>query len=257
MASVPLHYRHCGRGPAVLILHGLFGSSRNWQSVARRLAPGHSVHAVDLRNHGDSPHTGEMSYEAMARDVVALMDRLALIHATVIGHSMGGKAAMWLALDQPGRVSRLIAVDIAPVAYSDRFSGYIEAMRGLPLADLQSRTDADRRLQAAVPDTALRQFLLHNLAHQNGRYFWHVNLESIRRHLDAIVGFPDVNGAYRGPAHFIRGEHSDSVTPAHHGIIRRLFPAASIVTVPRAGHWPHAEQPEAFLSALAAALTEP
>ena len=254
---MPLASRRFGEtGPAVLILPGLFGSSRNWQGMARRLQDRYRVHAVDLRNHGNSPHAETMTYPAMAADVATLQDELGLDRAIVVGHSMGGKVAMWLALHRPERVERLVVVDIAPVPYPDRYTPYIDAMLALPLATLSSRQEADHRLTAAIPDTVVRQFLLHNLVNEGGAFRWRVNLEVIRRNMAAIMGFPAPPAGHRYPgfATFLRGEQSLAITPRHHPAIAALFPEHRIATVPGAGHWPHTEQPEAFLDRLNAAL---
>lgn len=244
-----LHHQSQGGGPPVLVLHGLFGSATNWRGVARQLADRYRVVTVDLRNHGRSPQHAEMTYPLMARDVEELMDALGLERAAVVGHSMGGKAAMVLSLTHPQRVDRLAVVDIAPVRYTHTHAPLIAAMQGLDLSVLRSRADADRLLRDAVPDTATRLFLLQNLALEQGRYFWRLNLNALSVHLDDIMGFPSTGSAtYEGPVMFLRGEHSDYVTAEHREPILERFPLARIVTVEGAGHWVHADQPDRLVN---------
>ena len=255
--SLPLSFRREGAGAPLLILHGLFGSARNWRSMARRLAPAYDVLTVDLRNHGDSPHADAMSYLAMAEDVAALIETETSAPVTLLGHSMGGKVAMTLALRQPALLERLVIVDIAPMAYTDRFGHLVAALRALPLETLKRRGDADALLAESVGDAALRAFLLHNLVDDgSGGWRWQCNLPAIAAALPAIVGNVDAaqSARFDGPCQLIRGGRSDSVPPEIEGEIRRRFPAAVIDTLASAGHWPHAEQPEAFHATLSAFL---
>jgi pimeloyl-ACP methyl ester carboxylesterase len=251
VATVSLACQDVGQGTAVIILHGLFGSSRNWQTIARRLSARHRVISVDLRNHGDSPHADDMSYPAMAEDVCALADRLALSQPILLGHSMGGKVAMTAALLTPGRWRMLAVVDIAPVRYPDHFTSLVDTMQGIAASTLTSRAQADALLRDAEPDPTVRNFLLHNLVARDGHYRWRINLPGIRAALPDIAGFPGFAAEYDRPVLFVRGERSRAILPEHEPIIRRLFPQAQIVTVAGTGHWPHAESPEAFLDALA------
>ncbi len=252
--SVALSYKSHGEaaGTPVVILHGLLGSSGNWRSIARRLAEQHRVFALDLRNHGESPHLDSMSYPAMADDVRAFLDTHDIDAATIIGHSMGGKVAMRLALDAPQRVERLVVVDIAPgVSHHDHLP-WLRAMASLDLGRVRRRSDADAMLAAAVPDAAMRQFLLQNLAATPGGFVWRINLAAIENNLPALLDFPldaDVQ-PFRRPALFVRGAQSDYVLPEDEAIIRTLFPHAGIITIEGAGHWVHAEQPARFLAAL-------
>jgi pimeloyl-ACP methyl ester carboxylesterase len=247
--TLELAYTETGEGPPLVILHGLFGSSRNWGSIARRLGETHRVFAVDLRNHGASPWADTMDYGEMAEDLRAFLARHGLAGAVVMGHSMGGKTAMRLALDHGGDVGRLIVVDIAPVAYDHSHGPMVEALRAVDLAAAGRRAEVDRQLQAAIPEAALRSFLLHNLVSEDGRLRWRINLAALAASMDALIEFPaDPAGiTYRGPAHFLRGAASDYVREAHHARIRELFPNAEIDSIPDAGHWVHAEQPAAFL----------
>ena len=239
-------------GPPVVILHGLLGSGSNWRSIARRLAQTHRVYTPDLRNHGDSPHADGMSYPAMAEDLRAFLDGQGLDAATLIGHSMGGKVAMRLALETPARVQRLVVVDIAPTVSQHDHLPVLSAMASLDLGRVRRRADADALLAGTLPDAGLRQFVLQNLASTPSGFAWRVNLAAIEAGMADLLDFPVEPDAppYPGPAQFIRGGLSDYVTPADEVVIRELFPRAEIVTIEGAGHWVHAEQPARFLAAL-------
>lgn len=240
----------CNDRPALLVLHGLFGSTNNWRSIAKRLSLHHRVFTLDARNHGASPHTAEMDYRLMALDVVRFLDDHGLDEAIVIGHSMGGKTAMRLALEAPGRVTRLIVVDIAPVAYEHRFDPLLDAMQALDTLRLARRTEADDALAGAITDRALRAFLLQNLVHGDSGYRWRVNLQAIRENQAALLDFPR-SGAirpYDKPVLFIRGETSPTVGPRYFDQIYRLFPAAEIQGIEGAGHWVHADRPGEFIA---------
>jgi esterase len=238
-----------GAGPPLAILHGLFGSGRNWASIAQRLAAHHRVVALDLRNHGASPWAGGMDYAELAEDVLATMLVLGHRCFALLGHSLGGKAAMMAALAHGDAVERLVVVDIAPVPYRPHHLALVRAMRALDLTAIGRRSEADARLAAAVPDAAERGFLLQNLILGDGPTRWRVNLDAIERQMPLVAGFPEVAAgtAYPGPALFVAGGRSDYLLPEHEPAIRRLFPAAQITRIPDAGHWLHAEQPQAFL----------
>ncbi len=257
-AQLSLNYRAYGAGPVIVILHGLLGSSRNWHSVAKHLAPRYRVVAVDLRNHGDSPHAEQLDYPTLAADLMALLDTLACGPVTLLGHSMGGKVAMQLALSAGARLQRLVVVDIAPVRYSDRFGFLLDAMQALPLAQLHGRAAADAELSAKIADPQLRQFLLQNLSHSEDGLKWRANLTSIRAHLDTILGFPSVEPGrqFAHPTLFIRGALSDSLDEAHHRAILALFPHAQIQSIDTAGHWPHVERRDDFLKMLDSFLAQ-
>lgn len=238
-----------GSGPALAILHGLFGSGRNWSGIAQRLAARHRVIALDLRNHGGSPWAEAMDYGELAGDVHATLRALGCRRFALIGHSMGGKVAMMAALLDGGEVERLVVVDIAPVAYPPRHLGYAQAMRAVDLAAVRRRSDADAQLRAAVPDSAERAFLVQNLVFDDGRPRWRINLAAIEHNMPALTGFPALtSGArYAGPALFVAGGRSDYLRPEHEPEIRRLFPSARIARIADAGHWLHAERPQVFL----------
>ncbi len=247
--TVELSHAEYGAGPPLVILHGLFGSARNWTSLARQLGETHHVYALDLRNHGASGWAETMTYEEMAGDVRAFLARHGLEGAVVMGHSMGGKTAMCLALEEGSLIGRLIVVDIAPVAYSHTHGPLIAAMQGADLAGATRRGEVDRQLAAQIPEAALRSFLLQNLVTEEGRLRWRINLDALAANMAVLTGYPDdLEGRrYDGPAFFLSGAGSDYVLPEHHGAIRTLFPQAEIDAIEGAGHWVHAEQPRAFL----------
>ena len=236
--------------PVLAILHGLFGSARNWDAIAKRLSAKRRVLAFDLRNHGASDWAEDMDYKQMADDVRTALQERGHRRYALLGHSMGGKAAMVAALRHPGEVERLVVVDIAPVPYPPHHLGLVRAMRGLDLSRITHRGEADGRLAGAVPDTAERAFLLQNLMFEDGRARWRLNLAAIERDLPALVGFPGITDGttYPGPALFVAGTGSDYVLPENEPAIRRLFPKADIRRIANAGHWLHAEQPDAFVA---------
>jgi len=260
MTSVELSFQKTGddSSPPLLIMHGLFGSGRNWNGLARKFAEQFCVYTLDLRNHGGSPHSSEMDYPNMALDVAAFMDKMGLDKATILAHSMGGKAAMWLALTQPEKVERLVAVDIAPVHYDHSFSGIIQGLKSIPLESVGSRKEADNYLSKVLTEVGLRQFLLQNLNIQNGQRSWRVNLEVIEQSIDKILAFPDTDEAraYLKPVLFVGGGQSDYILPEHLPVIEALFPQAKIETIFNAGHWLHAEQPVKFVEIVMRFLSE-
>lgn len=238
-----------GPGAALLIAHGLFGSARNWGAMARRLGTDRRVVAVDMRNHGVSPR-GRAGYEEMAADLAAAIEETGA-PMDVLGHSMGGKAAMVLALTRPELVRRLVVGDIAPAIYGHTQMPLIEAMRALDLAALDSRRAADRALTENVPEAAVRAFLLQSLElRAEGGPRWAFDLEALAEGMARILGFPEVSGRFDGPVLFLAGDESDYLIPDHEQGIRALFPAAQIGRLPGAGHWLHAEAPDAFETAV-------
>ncbi len=241
-----------GDGPPLIILHGLFGSARNWRAIAAGLAGRYRVFSLDLRNHGDSPWHPDMSYEAMAGDIRAFLEAQDIVGAAVLGHSMGGKAAMTLALLHPDRIGALIVVDVAPVARPPELRTYVRAMSAVDLAQVARRADADRLLAASVEDRRVRGFLLQNLVMRDGRPAWRLNLDAIDHQMETIGGFPQhlLERRNAGPTHFITGAQSDYVKPEHRDLILRLFPETTLSVIGGAGHWVHAEKPQSFLRAV-------
>jgi esterase len=231
--------------PPLLIVHGLFGSARNWGVVARHLATTRDVIAVDQRNHGFSPRSPSHSYPDMAADLAEVITHLGA-PIDVLGHSMGGKAAMMLALTQPELIRRLIVADIAPVAYAHDNTQHTTAMRAMPLDGITTRSEADRRLSATVPDPALRAFFLQSLDLKSQPPAWRLNLPVLADQMPLIVGWPEVAGQFLNATLFLSGGQSQYVLPEHRPLIRALFPKARFAKLPDAGHWLHADAPRAF-----------
>ncbi|MFQ5623971.1 MAG: alpha/beta fold hydrolase [Paracoccaceae bacterium] len=227
--------------PPLLIAHGLFGSARNWGVLIRRLADDRQVIAVDMRNHGDSFRSDDHSYPALAGDLAQAARPYGQVD--LLGHSMGGKAAMVLALGEPALVRRLIVADIAPVAYSHSRADLVAAMQALDLNGLTRRGEADARLKETIPDAGVRAFLLQSLDFSGDAPRWKLNLPSLSANMDNLTGFPPVEGRFGGAVLFLSGAASDYVKPGHRAAVGRLFPKAHFQTVPGAGHWLHAEKP--------------
>ena len=236
-------------GTPLLIAHGLFGSARNWGVIAKRLSADRPVIVVDMRNHGNSPWFDSQSYADMAADLAEVIDQ----PMDVLGHSMGGKAAMVLALKHPEKLRRLIVADIAPVPYQHTQMGPLSAMRQVDPAKVSNRNDAKEQLGDLEPGVA--DFLLQSLNMKEKR--WRLNLDVLEADMPQIVGFPDVTGVFDGPTLFLSGANSNYVLPEHRPIIKPLFPNAKFAKIPGAGHWLHAEKPREFEAAATAFLNMP
>ena len=249
------HRRYSDSGEPLLILHGLFGNHGNWGWHARQLAENYSVYGLDLRNHGASPHHEDMTYADMAEDVRVWMQSMGLDSCHMIGHSMGGKVVMQLALAEPAKVRKLVVVDIVPVDYRVSSAAArhpaLTAMRDMPLERLASRAEADALLRDSVPDAQGRAFLLTNLERLPASgYRWRLNLAAIEANLAALIAAPEAPGPFNGPTMFLFGEQSSYRQIEHLVQIRRLFPAAELQSVPGAGHWLNVDQPQASLEAI-------
>ena len=266
-AGVRLHLRYYGEAAAgrlpLILIHGLFGSASNWHGIARRLAIEHQVLVPDLRNHGHSPWVSRMDYRVMAADLAALMDDQGIVRANLVGHSMGGKVAMWLALTAPERVGSLVVADIAPRTYASRHGLLVRALTALPLHEIKDRRDADTRLATVIQSAPVRAYLLQNMVQDQasnvaGRgWRWRLNLEVLAHSLEGILGFPDTRDMkFLGPTLFIHGGRSDYVTGDGLPRIRALFPRATLRGIPNAGHWVHADQPDAFFNAVTGFLKD-
>lgn len=256
-APMDLHYeRHGeGHGPPVVVLHGLFGSGENWRTPGRKLSAGFDVLLVDQRNHGRSPHSDRVDYPAMAADVRELLDRLGLERAHLVGHSMGGKTAMQLALETPDRVRSLVVVDMAPKQTHGENADILAAIRALDPRAIHSRGEADAQLAPAVPERGTRQFLMKSLERSDdGGFRWILGLSGLQASWQALQAPPTGAPVPDLPALFVRGARSGYVAEEDLPEIRRLFPRAEVATIPDAGHWVHVDQPERFLQVVEAFL---
>ena len=237
--------------PPLLIAHGLYGSARNWGVIAKRLSDQRQVVAVDMRNHGQSPWITPHRYEEMADDLAEVIGAIGG-RADVLGHSMGGKTAMMLALRHGAAVNRLVVADIAPVPYGHSQMQFIEAMRAVDLSKVEKRSDAEAQLAALGVDRALQSFFTQSLDLKEKR--WRLNLDALAEDMDEILSFPQVEGAWDGPALFLSGSESDYVKPEYRPRIRELFPNARFARLTGAGHWLHAEKPREFEATVRAFL---
>lgn len=239
-----LFYRIFGTGKPLVILHGLFGSSDNWQTFAKSISDHFQVITIDIRNHGNSPHANAINFNLIDEDLIETLDEIGLHQYYLLGHSMGGKAAAYHALFHPGRVEKLIVIDIAPRAYDPHHTTYFSVMRGMDFDQITNRTQADVQMQQEIPEVTIRQFLLKNLVRDDaGRFNWKFNLEAIYQHYDEINGEIRSDHAFIHPVLFIKGEYSDYITTKDESMIHHLFPLAILETIPQAGHWVHADQP--------------
>lgn len=240
-----LAHKLFGDGPALIILHGLFGSSDNWQTLGRRFAEDFSVYLPDQRNHGHSPHSDEFDYDVMADDLQEFMDEYNIRTATLIGHSMGGKTAMRMAQKYPDRVEKLVVADMGVRSYDPHHDDVLEAFHALRPETLESRKEAEDRIENILPDFGVRQFLLKNLYRKKeGGYGVRVNFSVIEDNMDAVLeAIPKKE--VRIPALFIRGSKSNYIRPEDMDGIRRIFPEAEFTEID-AGHWLHADDPDAF-----------
>ena len=239
-------------GRPLLIVHGLYGSARNFGGVVKRLSGDRKIVTVDMRNHGESPWMDSHGYRDMAVDLAEVVDAHGG-RADVLGHSMGGKAAMALALTRPETVASLIVADIAPVSYDHggMQAQYLTAMQALDPATVQTRRQADAALAGAIADPGIRAFLLQSLDFKARR--WRLNLDVLAREMPRITGWPeDLTGSFDRPTLFLSGGDSDYVLPQHRPAIRALFPKAKFAKIPGAGHWLHADAPEAFIETIKA-----
>lgn len=247
--NAELFYTEQGEGFPLIIIHGLFGSADNWRTLSKKFAEQYRVIALDLRNHGRSPHVDGMSYDAMAADVLALMDKLGLEKAHILGHSMGGKVAMQLALNLPERLEKLIVADIAPVEYGHGHDDVLAALYAVQNAGgAASRKEADTMMAEHLETLGVRQFLSTNLEKkENGKLGWRVGLDQINADYDSVVEAP-TGQPFAGPSLFIRGELSHYVEDSYLPQVDALFPQNQLITMAGCGHWLHAEKPMDFLA---------
>jgi esterase len=250
-----LNYQQSGSGKNIILIHGLFGRLENLNMVAKALAENYRVTSVDVRNHGDSFHDSVMNYSTMAQDIIDIMQHLAINSAVVLGHSMGGKIAMELALTAPALVEKLIVADIAPAEYPPHHKQIIAGLRSLDFTMIKQRKDADKQLSQYVDNLSVRQFLLRNLSSENGQFSFKCNLENIAKNYPQIMTAYQGSNSYQGPTLFIKGANSDYILPEHRTAILRLFPQSRARVIQGAGHWLHAEKTVAFNRSVEGFLT--
>ena len=246
-----LHYKKYGEGVPLLILHGLFGSLDNWATLGKKLSKYFTVYLIDQRNHGHSPHNHVFDYDVMSADIEQLIKKEGLDEVNLIGHSMGGKAAMFFSVYNPDKVKKLIVVDIAPKEYPVTHDGLIDALQSLNLSEIQDRGEADDQLSKKISDYATRQFLLKSLHWKKEgneeKLKWRFNLDAIEKNLENIGKPLPHNAIFNGETLFINGKNSDYITTADENLIHHHFPHSVIKTITEAGHWVHAEKPDEFL----------
>ena len=244
-----LNHKSYGEGQPIIILHGLFGMLDNWQTVAKALSKDFMVISVDLRNHGKSPHSEEWSTSLMAEDVIAFMHDNWIYEAFLLGHSMGGKVAMEVALAENDLVQKLIVVDIAPKAYEPGHERIFEALQSVPIESIDSRLEAEDIIAKYIPELGIRQFLLKNITrNKNGGYQWKMNLASIAKNYSSIIEPTPVENQFDQPTLFLRGENSNYVLDEDFDLINSLFTDSRIETIQNAGHWVHADQKDVLIS---------
>jgi len=242
-----LFFRKTGKGKPLIILHGLFGSSDNWLTLAKQLAKNHEVIIPDMRNHGQSPHSDDWEYSFMADDIHHLIDKLQLEKVSLLGHSMGGKTAMLFADMYPELLEKLIIVDIAPRSYPIRHRTIIDGLLSININEIASRKEAGEQLSKYIHELGIRQFLLKNLDRNDSGFRWKLNLGIINDHLENVGMATFPKKAIKAPTLFVRGINSEYVTDDDVLDIREYFSDVRTETIGNAGHWVHAEQPEAFL----------
>ena len=245
---MPLHFKQLGHGEPLVLLHGLFGSADNWFGVAPKLAEKFCVFALDLRNHGRSPHHAEMDYPLLAADVAEFFTARKINSAHVIGHSLGGKVAMQFALDFPARVRKLVVVDMAPRAYARAHDRIFAALLALDLPSFSTRPQIEEALAPEIPSLNLRRFLLKNLGRDSaGGFVWQMNLRGLAENYSRLGEVLEPGRRFSGPVLFLRGGRSDYINAADEVAIHRQFPAAQLQTIAAANHWVHADAPEEFI----------
>lgn len=254
---IDLAFHSFGSGPPLLILHGLFGCKENWRYIARQLSHQFQVFTLDQRNHGQSPHTDEFDYQLMADDLLAFCNTRKLDQIHLLGHSMGGKTAMQFAARHPDRLLSLIVEDIAPGAYTPHHGEVFAALDGVPVDHLQRRSEADLLLHSAIPDPAVRQFLLKNLQRRPGDGFsWRFNLKILKQAYPRLIAALPIDGQIMVPTLFVRGAFSNYLPPRLPPSVSSVFPKARLTTIADAEHWVHSDQPAIFLQEVTAFLIE-
>ncbi|HLN52448.1 MAG TPA: alpha/beta fold hydrolase [Lentimicrobium sp.] len=252
-----LFFRNFGSGRPLIILHGLLGMSDNWVTLGKKLAENYTVYLPDLRNHGQSTHSMEFSYEAMANDLLEFIRDHQIENPVLAGHSMGGKVAMLFALNHPELIIGLIVVDISPVAYDnhDYHFDIVSAMMSVNMNAVHTREEVSEVLERSIPDEVTRLFIMKNLHRKAAHQFeWRINLNAISENLSKMVGSTASDKIFNKPAIFIRGSESDYILEDHIPLIKKMFPRAEVITIKGAGHWIHAEKPQETLEAFSSFL---
>lgn len=245
-----LNFKKFGSGPPLVILHGLFGSLDNWFSIAKELVDHYTLYLVDQRNHGDSPHSNEWNYGVMVEDVRELLDSEGLDSVYLMGHSMGGKTVMNFAVKYPERVRKLIVGDIAPRYYPIHHQVILDGLNALDLSQLQSRKEADEHLAKFIPELGIRQFLLKSLGRDEQGFAWKINLSVIAEKIEEVGKALEEGAIFEGPTLFLSGGNSNYIQEKDLPDMKRHFPNFTWVSIPNAGHWLHAEQPQAVIKAI-------
>ena len=244
-----LHFKKFGSGLPLIILHGVFGSSDNWKTLANQLKGTFEVYLVDQRNHGLSPHSDDFNYQVMTHDLKELLDDEQVEKCILLGHSMGGKTAMNFAVKYPEKIIKLIIVDIAPKGYPPHHENILKGVHSLNLHEINTRKEADDLLSVTINNAGIRQFILKNLSRNpKGLFYWKINWKAIEDNIQAI-GAPLLSHAvFPGEVLFIRGAQSDYILNEDEPLLKKHFPDADLMTIQKAGHWVHAEQPAQLLA---------
>jgi esterase len=248
-----LAYRKLGSGKPLFILHGLFGSADNWQTIGKHLAEYFTVYFIDLRNHGQSPWSNDWNYEVMAEDLLELMQDEGLDKVNLLGHSMGGKTAMQFAVRYPQKVEKLVVVDIGPKKYPTTNQFVVDAIEQFNTHIVSSRKEAEQVMSQFIEEQGVRQFLLKNLQwDDNQKLSWKFNYEVIKQNINRVSdATPIPDNPIEIPTLFVKGEKSDYIFPSDIKLITAIFPKAHLETIPGAGHWVHADKPQEFLKIVA------
>ena len=244
-----LHFKKFGSGPPLIILHGVFGSSDNWKTLANHLMSTFEVYLVDQRNHGLSPHSDDFNYQVMTDDLKELLHDEKIEKCILLGHSMGGKTAMNFAVQYPEKIIKLIIVDIAPKGYPPHHENILKGVHSLTLHEINTRKEADDLLSVTINNAGIRQFILKNLSRNpEGLFYWKINWKAIEDNIQAIGAPLLSHDLFTGEVLFIRGAQSDYILNEDEPLLKKHFPNAVLMTIQNAGHWVHAEQPAQLLA---------